>query len=293
MAMDQYSYDPNNRPLCYVGGYPVWLSTALVVLHSVLLVAIASTGGRVMEWLMLRAWMPAGGTPPMWPSWWQWGTYFLANSPSAWFLLDMYFLWVFGRELESTFGRRFFARLYLMLVAIGALVTAGALLTGLSHEALLAGPGTVHFCLFMAIAFLHPDAPLMILQIRIKFVAAALLAISLLRHIQLRDGLGCAVLLISVAATYILMRHAGLSPRFGRLAEAVSGALPRPRRKRQEGLPYKAKMVPRLEVRDDRRAVEKVDAILEKISRSGLDSLTAEERRELERASAELKRQDG
>ena len=55
---------------------------------------------------------------------------------------------------------------------------------------------------------------------------------------------------------------------------------------------YKAKLVPRLEVRDDRRAVEKVDAILEKISRSGMDSLTPEERRELERASTELKRQD-
>ena len=65
------------------------------------------------------------------------------------------------------------------------------------------------------------------------------------------------------------------------------------RRSSREMRAYKPKMVPRLAVRDDRRAVEKVDAILEKISRSGLDSLTAEERRELERASAELKRQDG
>lgn len=56
---------------------------------------------------------------------------------------------------------------------------------------------------------------------------------------------------------------------------------------------YQAKMVPRLEVREDRRAVEKVDAILEKISRSGMESLTPEEKRELERASTELKRQDG
>ncbi len=291
--MDLFRYNTDNRPLFHVNGFPVWLSTALVVLHSVVLVIIASTGGLVIERLMVNTWTIPGTDEHIWPSWWQWGTYFLANSPSAWFLLDMYFLWVFGRELESTFGRRFFAQLYFMLVALGSVVTAGALLTGLSEQAFLAGPGTIHFCLFMAIAFLHPNAPLMILHVRIKFVAAALLAVNLLRHIQVRYWLGCVVLLTSVAAVYVLMRRAGLGPRFSRLTEAVSGALPRPRRKQQEALPYRPKMVPRLEVRDDRRAVEKVDAILEKISRSGMDSLTPEERRELERASAELKRQDG
>jgi membrane associated rhomboid family serine protease len=290
--MDLFRPEFENRPLFRVNGLPVWLSTALVVLHSVMLIAIATTGGKVMEYLMLIAGTPYGAEGPVWPSWWQWGTYFLANSPSAWFLLDMYFLWVFGRELESTFGRRFFAQLYFMLVALGSVVTAGALLTGLSEQAFLAGPGTIHFCLFMAIAFLHPNAPLMILHVPIKFLAAALLAVNLLRHIQLRYWLGCVVLLASVAAVYILMRRAGLGPRFSRLTEAVSNSLPRPRRRQPEKLPYKPKVVPRLEVRDDRRAVEKVDAILEKISRSGLDSLTPEERRELERASAELKRQD-
>jgi len=83
-----------------------------------------------------------------------------------------------------------------------------------------------------------------------------------------------------------------------RLARTERRQRPRPRpapRRREKPAreDYKPKMVPRLEVRDDRRPVEKVDAILEKISRSGMASLTPEERRELERASAELKRQDG
>jgi Zn-dependent protease len=76
-------------------------------------------------------------------------------------------------------------------------------------------------------------------------------------------------------------------------AERRNRARPVPRRREKPVREdYKPKMVPRLEVRDDRRPVEKVDAILEKISRSGMASLTPEERRELERASAELKRQD-
>jgi Zn-dependent protease len=56
---------------------------------------------------------------------------------------------------------------------------------------------------------------------------------------------------------------------------------------------YEAKIVPRPDVSDDRVPVARVDAILEKIARSGMESLTAEEREQLKRASTELKRQDG
>ena len=62
---------------------------------------------------------------------------------------------------------------------------------------------------------------------------------------------------------------------------------------RDPGLIYEPKIVPRPELRQDRNAVLNIDAILEKISRSGLDSLTADERKQLDRASTELKRQDG
>jgi Zn-dependent protease len=85
-----------------------------------------------------------------------------------------------------------------------------------------------------------------------------------------------------------------LRARLARSPDKKKARLAQPRRtdKKSGGSRYQPKLVPRLEVRDDRRAVEKVDAILEKISRCGMDSLTPEERRELERASSELKRQD-
>lgn len=57
-------------------------------------------------------------------------------------------------------------------------------------------------------------------------------------------------------------------------------------------LVYEQKLVPRPEIQGDRAPVAKIDAILEKISRSGIDSLDEWERRELDRASKELKRLD-
>ncbi len=287
------SFNPNHRPLFFISGFPVWLSTLLVALHSVMLIIIAATGGWLNQELSLIAHVSLMENHLVWPSWWQWGTYFVCNFPSVWFLLDMYFLWVFGKELEERMGRRFFSRLYLLLVAAGSLTVLTALATGLSREAYWAGPGIIHLCVFLAIAFLEPDAPVFLLQIKLKYLAGALLAINLLRYIQMRSGIGCAVLGISVVATYVIMRRYGLAPRFSRVADAFSATLPRSGRKAPAALPYTPKIVPRPELREDRKAVVNIDAILEKISRSGLDSLTAEERTQLERASTELKRQDG
>ena len=56
---------------------------------------------------------------------------------------------------------------------------------------------------------------------------------------------------------------------------------------------YEPKIVPRPDISSERVAVAKIDAILEKISRSGFDSLEDWEKKELEKASKELKRQDG
>jgi Ca2+/Na+ antiporter len=55
---------------------------------------------------------------------------------------------------------------------------------------------------------------------------------------------------------------------------------------------YDAKLRPRAELSDEHPAVEKVDAVLEKISRSGMQSLTAAERQMLERASQDLRAKD-
>jgi membrane associated rhomboid family serine protease len=285
------SYDPDMQPLFHVRGYPVRLAILLVAAHVLMLIVSAGFGPRMNGWLGLIV-APYPGEGVVWPPWWQWGTYFLNHAASPWFLLDMLFLAMCGMELERTFGRKFLALLYGALVALPALVVAAGVGIGWWDGYGLFGTGAIHFCLFMAIAFLHPDAPFFILGIKIKWVAAALWVVYALRYLQTRDSLGLLIHTANTLMTYGLMRRAGLTPRFERLTEAVAGALPRPRREKKAAR-YQPKLVPRLEVREDRRPVEKVDAILEKISRCGMDSLTPEERRELERASTELRRQDG
>jgi membrane associated rhomboid family serine protease len=290
--MYRSSYDPDNQPLFHIRGYPVRLAILLVAVHVLMLIVSASVGPRMSNWLGLVILRLPADSGMVWPDWWQWGSYFFNHAASPWFLLDMLFLAMWGLELEKIFGRRFLAVLYASLIALPSLLVAGGVASGIWDHYGMASTGMVHFCLFMAIAFLHPDAPFFIISIKVKWVAAALWTVYALGYLQRRDSLGLLIHVANTVLTYILMRRAGLTPRFERVKGAIADALPRPRRKELKPTRYQPKMVPRLEVRDDRRAVEKVDAILEKISRAGLDSLTPEERRELERASSELKRQD-
>lgn len=94
-----------------------------------------------------------------------------------------------------------------------------------------------------------------------------------IEHWSLRDHLGLSD------------RRSGKIVKFPKQKKVKKGAVAEP-------LPYQSKIAPRLEVEPDRQPVQKIDAILEKISRSGMQSLNEWERRELERASKELKRQD-
>jgi hypothetical protein len=89
-----------------------------------------------------------------------------------------------------------------------------------------------------------------------------------------------------------LRDHLGLRERQSRKVVPFPKSKKVKKGKQVAPLPYEPKLAPRLDVSPDRKPVQKIDAILEKISRSGMESLDEWERRELERASKELKRQD-
>ncbi len=280
------------RPLLLLNGRPVWFSMLLTVLHVVMLMAAARTGSEFGAWMEIRV-NPSGLlSRPEWPEWWQWGTYFFSHSLSGLFLLDMYILWVFGTQIEKSMGAGVMLRLYVVLIFLPSALVAAALATGLINSAVLAGSGSAHFCLYLAVACLEPEAE-GLFRLKQKVLAGIFFAIYALHHLFAQNGLAFVLLIANAAAAYAIMRRAGMSPRFGNVASAFSAALPGKRRKSTPGpLPYEAKLVPRPILREERVAVAKIDAILEKISRSGLDSLTVEERKQLERASTELKRQD-
>lgn len=284
------SYDPQNQPIFTFKGYPVRLPVLLVIIHVTALIVTALGGSGVNEWLGMR--FGRMGDTLVWPSWWQWATYAVNHVPGIWFLLDMLYLGIFGTQLEQMMGRRFLTRLYLALLAVPPLLTVVSVGFGLTPSYVIAGTGSIHFCLFLGVAFLHPNAKIFCTGPAVKWIAGALFAIHALDFVYQRDGLGLTIMLASAGLTYFLMRKYGLTPRFEKVAEAFAAALPKRKNSAARPLPYTPKVLPRLEVSPDRAAVAKIDAILEKISRSGIDSLDEWERRELERSSRELKRQD-
>src|SRR4029453_8602337 len=126
------------RPVAWMGRYPVDVTTMLVGLHVVCAViaciftAIASLSGILNYFIFdsMRIWNGL--------QLWRIGTYAFVHSPSTllWFAIEMYMLFVFGREVERFIGRRAYIALYLIL-----LVTPAALLTvwGLWQRSALAG----------------------------------------------------------------------------------------------------------------------------------------------------------
>src|SRR5882724_13576195 len=102
------------RPVAWMGRYPVDVTTMLVGLHvaAAILTAIlvAFSAGFVLPYLQFdSAQVLYGGQV------WRLCTYAFVHPPSGllWFAVEMYMLFVFGREVERFIGRRAYIVLYL------------------------------------------------------------------------------------------------------------------------------------------------------------------------------------
>ncbi|MES2708489.1 MAG: rhomboid family intramembrane serine protease [Verrucomicrobiota bacterium] len=309
MIVPLSSYHPDNQPLGRFRGIPLYLSTVLVIAHVAALFLSAFVGmGRWADSFMFAA-PPSdlGGGAQIW----RWVTYLFVNSPSIWFILDMVFLYVWGMRLEQTFGRKVFASLYVWLLFIPPAVTL--ILSFLGLPSLLAGPTFSHFCLFLAFCFMEPQAPFFVPHpaFQAKYVGAVFFAVHIVQYLGNRQYAWLAAFLANCLLTYLFLRRKGLPDRFEAITDAFRQALPKrrpsrpalpksrtgnsPRRTGTEKPPatiYEPKIKPREDLYPEKKAVRDIDALLEKIGRDGLDSLTAEEREALQRASARLKREE-
>src|SRR5205814_4229699 len=165
------------RPVTWMGRYPVDVTTILVGLHVtcaiLAAILIAFGAGSMLAYLQFdTAAVWSGGQV------WRLLTYAFVHSPSAllWFAVEIYMLFVFGREVERFIGRRAFIVLYLfLLLAPTVLLT----LWGLSDRVGIAGSPALHFGIFIAFTTIYPNVELL-LRIQAKWVALALTAISTL-----------------------------------------------------------------------------------------------------------------
>lgn len=207
---------------------------------------------------------------------WRLFTYGLVNPPGLRFVIDMFMIVWFGRELEKFFGRRVFLRFYGGLYFLSPLVFT---LIGLRWPMALVGE-TGAFALFIAFATLYPNA-MMIFNLLVKWVAWVLIALYALIALASRDWVG--LLSLAMTAGYAF---AFVSFEQGRLTlPKMNWGRSKPKLRVLPDLKPEKVVTPHV-VKEDSMA--EMDALLDKIARSGLASLSAAERAQLAKAREEL-----
>jgi membrane associated rhomboid family serine protease len=263
------------RPVAWMGRYPVDVTTMLVGLHVATAVLTAILVAFVpipmlayLQFDSAAVW--SGGQV------WRLFTYAFIHPPTPsgllWFAVEMYMLFVFGREVERFIGRRAYIALYLALLLLPAMV-----LTLLSFWAptRFATSTALHFGIFVAFATIYPNVELF-LRIAAKWVALILVAIGTLSALAARDWQTLVVLWTSIGAAFLFIELRGAGPELAWWSNLKARIGPKPKFHVVQNTRARRVVDP-----DDVYA--SIDPILDKISKFGIGSLTANERRQLDR----------
>lgn len=295
---DDYGRDRDHDPLTVWGGHPIYAATLLVLIHV----------GMLLFWMLYSAMHLALAAPPppgveqttlmdylsfhsvaVWQHGWVWQvlTYALVHPPAPagavlFFAIEMYMLWTFGRELERFFGRRVFLKFY---GGMWLLIPILHLLLGLLYPQVLMGSQDINFAIFLAFCTLYPSA-VFFFGIPARWIAGILVGAQVIAYIASNAYAHLLVFGIVVAAAYFFVKYEKGEVTF----PSFRFRLPR-RTPKFHVVPRPAPPVQKVKLTQSTAAsMDDVDALLDKIARTGLSSLSPAERARLERASADLKK---
>jgi len=267
-AMIRLRKSDDYEPIGWAGQYPIHVATLLVILFSAAMVALAllrpDTRMAVVDALEFRS--NAIQTLQLW----RFASYAFLNGPSIWFVLNMFFLVWFGREVEKFIGRRAFLLLCgILLVFPPCVLSALDLWFPTFHE----GENILSFSVFLAFAAIYPGVEFFF-GIKVKWLALIFLAIYSLAALSDRNVKEMAVLWSSAAAAFLYIDYVRGFPTFDRLKRVSRPAVTvrRPRRIKPP----------------EEDVVGSIDPLLDKIAKEGLASLSPREREMLERAREAL-----
>jgi membrane associated rhomboid family serine protease len=270
------------RPVAWMGRYPVDVTTMLVGVHVVcavlacIVTAIPGLAGTLNYFVFDSAAIWSSGQV------WRLFTYAFVHAPSGllWFAIEMYLLFVFGREVERFLGRRAYIALYVTL-----LLTPAVLLTmwGLLERCAIVGSPALHFGIFVAFATIYPRVELL-LRIQAKWVALILAGVYTLQLLAYHAWSELVVVWTSIGVAFLFVELNGAGPELAWWNTVKARFAPRPK--------YHVLPKPRARTVSSRSGSEDVyasiDPILDKISKFGIGSLTASERRQLDRERERL-----
>jgi hypothetical protein len=264
------------RPVAWIGRYPIRVITiivALYVLGMFATVGIQTAHGNFLAFAFT------------WPTFihgafWQPFTCTFIQAANFFFLFNALFLYWSGRETESFLGRRHFIQLFLMLLLIPPIVISIWALFG--TQWMYYGSYEVSIGMFIAFATLYPNVELFG-WVTLKWLAFAGIILGTMQDMPAHAWGNLSVLWAMCAASFVYIRF-------------VQGRVPKlPERfhlfRRKPKLYVVQKSAPRRVTEPDDVSAA-VDPILDKISKSGIGSLTPDERKILDRARNRLLKQE-
>ena len=270
-----YSWE-DQQPVTRWGGYAIYATTLLVIVHIVCFVAIALLiAAQTSGWL---AWLSfSSGAIFALGAVWQFVTYAFIHSPAEgiWFAIEMFLLFQFGREVERFLGRRTFLQFYAgLLLLVPAVLTVIGLFLPLSY----AGSGALHFAILVAFAAIYPNTAFFF-GVTAKWIAIILLAIYTLQGLAFHSWAMLIALWTSAGAAWAFIAH--------QRGQFTLPSLRLPARRPKLSVVREAPLPRRSPPVEDASAAS-VDLLLDKIAQSGIASLSAKERATLEKAREAL-----
>jgi len=270
------------QPFGYLGRIPLYLTTILVLVYVTFVVTIAlCRAASTPDFTGLLDYNSDAIRVQY--QFWRFFTYPLVNGVSIWFVVEMWLLYSFGREVERFIGRASFGMLYLCLVALGPCILTAVSTVAPKFLLRLAGSQTVDFAVFIAFATIYPNVEIFF-TFKAKWIAAILIAVLSLQDLAGHASVDLLLFWAACLAAFLFIKYLRGHIRFSlrdylreRRSRGSLRSLPRPRPTLQ-GKPS----TPRDEV------IESIDPLLDKIAKHGIGSLTAREREKLEAARAEL-----
>ncbi len=218
---------------------------------------------------------------------WQLVTYGFVHAPITsrvgilHILMNMYGLYLFGRDMEARYGRMEFLRLYLVLIVFGGLVWSVHQLFVPSSGGVVGASGAVVGIMVLYCSnFPRRTLYLLgLLPVPAWLLAVGFVGLDIMRALSAESTVAFDVHLAGAAFAFAYFRF------HWNLGRVVPSRLPRIRRW------FRAK--PNLKVHHPedyyRNLDEQADRLLEKVHREGATSLTSEERRLLEDYSRRMR----
>jgi membrane associated rhomboid family serine protease len=151
---------------------------------------------------------------------WQLGTYMFLHAGLLHILFNMLALWMFGTELERTWGTRYFVKYYLstgigaaVLTVLFSLLPMGVA-ASLRHSIVIGASGAV-YGLLLAYGLYFPDRPIymyLVFPIPAKYFVLIMGAIAFYSSLAEAGGVANATHLGGIVVGYLLLKGARIHP---------------------------------------------------------------------------------